>query len=490
MWISLSLLVLLVTLACGAGNAPYGVVYRSSPEFTVELPLLTLGEYVKGGSGGVYILAAGQNKYTMKFSKDLSHFQEEVLADKLYSVLGVSTPQFVVVNNFSQLSTEIQMIIKYVPFVRIAEFIQKDGDSAAQYEDLLQSHFEEHFVIDAFMANRDANKEGNNILHAGKIYRIDNGGSLRNRAIGKKKGTKRSDAWDAYLLPELKSLIKFNPTLYKNITELMIHEQAKAILAKVVEIADAFHIVAASIAMDADAREHLAKMLAHRFHMLEMILHPGVSYPADLHRPVSALTGAGTFLICDIDKVPHVLLGARRSAHAENDYKWASLGGKGDFGKDKSFVEIASRELYEETMGLVDLRRDYDNASFHDFLHEDYLFRQYFLFVSGCLDAGRILTNELPHSLRHNEHVGKKEYHAFQWFPVALLRNATPEGTFGPKGEQTYHAFTALLHIDRVQAILRAIVEHSAFPEPKHAQSTAKKGALEHAYGTFISVTI
>lgn len=431
------------------------------------------------------------SNYTLKFSKDLSHFQEEILADQLYRVLGVATPEFIVLNNYSQLSPEIQSIIKYVPFVRIAEYVNKDESTVEQRNGLLSKHFEDHFVIDAFMANRDANKEGNNIIHAGKIYRIDNGGSLRNRSIGKKKGSKRSDAWDAYLIPELKSLIKFNPTLYKNVTEHVIREQASALLAKAAQVADTFHVVTTSVAMDAETRELLARMLENRFHLLEMLLHPGVSFPADRHRPVSALTGAGTFLICDIDNVPHVLLGARRSSHAVNDGMWVSLGGKGDFGKDHSFIEIASRELYEETMGLLNLRNEYQNASFHDFVHEDYFFRQYFVFVAGCLNAENIMAMEPPHSLRHNDHIGKKEYHAFRWFPVSALRNITTDGDFGVHGEKTYHAFTSLLHVDHVQVLLRIIIARESFPEEhRFTQSMPKKGQVVKEYGTFISVDI
>lgn len=440
----------------------------------------------------MHILTSGSRNYTLKFSDDISHFQEEVLADQLYSVLGLATPQFIVLNNYAQLSREIQSLIQKTPFVRIAEFILKDEITAADHKNLLQKHFEESFVLDAFMANRDANKKGNNVLHAGIIYRIDNGGSLRNRSVGKKKGAKRSDLWDPYLIPELKSLIKFNPLLYINVTENMIREQAKVLLSKATNAVNAFKDLAAAIAMETEERDFLGEMLSGRFHLLEMLVHPGTSYPADLNRPVTALSGAGTFLICNKEEnTPHVLLGARRSSHASHDGAWVTLGGKGDSGQDRNFPEIASRELYEETMGLIVMRKDYENASFHDFVHEDYFYRQYFVFIEHCLDAEGILSAEPPHSLRHNENLGRKEYHAMKWFPVSQLRNITAEGRFGTLGEHTaYQAFSALLHVNRVQTILKAVSERTAFPEPRFAQSMSRKGTVDAEYGTFLSLAI
>ena len=474
------------------------IIYTSDPDFTVDLTRLELLEYIKGGGGGVFILKDGNKSYTLKFNKDLSHFQEEVLADKLYDVLGVSTPKFLIVNNFTSMPENIQVITKYIPFVRIAEFVYKDIVTDLVGEKVLhKKHLQNNFVIDCFLANRDVSKLSNTIYHNGTFYRIDNGGSLRNRSVGKKKGTKKSDHWDPYLIPELKSFMYFHPEIYSGITNDIIITQSKYILSKMNHIIESFNHLATSIMMDAISREELTNMILKRFEFLQMLVSPGTSFDhinSDSRlRPVTALTGAGTFLICNMNNIPHVLLGSRRSSHENIDHTWCSFGGKSDYGDDKTLIHTALRELYEETIGLMDLYNEFSNNTiYHDLIHEDFLFRQYFIEILSCPNADNLHHNkEIPHELHHNHHLGDSEYHKFQWYPVSDLLNITGEGDFGNPTQQLYHKFALLLHIPHIKYLLQSIINHNKIIEHRYTQSIAINTKNQTPiYGSFIPIHV
>jgi len=407
-----------------------GAIYRSHPEFSVDLSNLKYQRYIRGGSGGVHVVQAHNSAYTVKFSLEVDHLEEEVIADKLYEVLGVATPKFIVLQNYSLLPSNLLAIVSGAPIVRIAEFISANEHPPSDVSE--DAHFASTYVVDAFMANRDAGKHDNSIYNAdGVFYRIDNGGSLRNRSKGKrKKGTKRGDLWDGQLIPELKTFVQYSQKLYGNLTEALIHEQARVVLSRGKDLAIAFKEITSAIQLSEEFRSAVSTVLSGRLKFLEMLVHPGVSYPADVYRPPSSLSGAGVFLICTQHNIAHVLLGNRRSSRESSNNHWSSLGGKVDFDKDASLAHTAQRELYEETTGLLKLVSTFiADTLFHDIVHEDFLFRQYFLRTSSCLNEALLLTIKPPPELRDHLSLGAKEFHQFKWFPVSQVRDTTVSET-------------------------------------------------------------
>lgn len=447
------------------------ILYKSDPDFLVDLSTLELGKHISGGAGGVDVLIGpGDVSYTLKINHDRFHFEEEIFADKLYSVLGVSVPRFMVISNYSSLPSRIRDILLPVPFARIAEFVKADriSSTALEAEEATVKHFQDHFVVDAFMANRDANKDGNNIHSGDKFYRIDNGGSLRNRSVGKRKGSKKSDHWDAYLLPELRSMVKYRPDLYGTVPDEVVVAQAQAILAKSGQLLEAARELTTALSTDEESTEELLTMLAHRLRLLQMLVHAGSAFPADLARPVTALTGGGAFVMCEVDNVLSVLLGERRKSEADKDRKWVTLGGKSDFPSDGTLLRTVQREVYEETLGVVDLQQEtLVEAPFYDFIHSDYFFRQYFVRLDAghCSDADAILSTKLPHSLKHNRHTGVVEYHRLKWFPLELLHQVSPLGAMGDTGFTAYHAFASLLQVPHVKWLLQELRANRSIPE-------------------------
>lgn len=481
-------------LLVGADLYNDGAIYRSDPQFSVDLPNLMYQRYIRGGSGGVHVAKAHNLSYTIKFSLEVDHLEEEVIADKLYEVLGVATPKFIVLKDYSQLPSNLLAIVSNAPIVRIAEFICMSEHLPSNMSEIERLHFENTYVVDSFMANRDANKHDNSIYTAnGVIYRIDNGGSLRNRSKGKrKKGTKRSDLWDAQLIPELKTFTQYNQQLYGNVTEALVRKQARVVLAKGNDLARALVTITAALECPADFCSAVAKLLSGRLKLLEMLVNPGVSFPAEKERLPSSLSGAGVFLICTRNNAAHVLLGQRRSAHDYSNYHWSSLGGRVNFDSDISLAHTAQRELYEETSGLLKLDTAVlTETTFHDILHEDFMFREYFLRIDNCLNETLLLTTPPPPELKDHVSLGPKEFHRFQWFPLSQVRNTTAAGNISSTGMLAFHAFATLLQVPRVQTLLRALdtnnnINDSSLLKMKFAQSMPKTElSVVSEYGTF-----
>jgi hypothetical protein len=508
-------------------EADFGI-FRSEHDFRVKVAELKLKSHIAGGSGGVYLLEGKESNYTLKFNADIKHFQEEIMADSLYGVLA-TVPKFIVVSNYSLFEPNIRSLIGFVPYVRIAELIVRDNDSADPTQKAAQiKYFRDNFVLDAFMANRDASKDGNTIVKNGLHYKIDNGGSLRSRSVGRVKGQHRSDPWDPELIPELRTMPKYNPVVYQGIEPSAVEEQAKRILAHAGQLGKQLQLVSHVLLMDSDSKRQLTRFLTGRLRVLEMLLHPGVSYPvtSPLDRGVSYLTGAGAFIMCDglpgaaagaagaaagsgtvnpgasaagtaAAQVPEVLvlLGARRSKTSQNDGAWVTTGGKAEVGADKdkdkdrdqSLFAAASRELFEESMGLMTITAQQfaDPAvAFHDLVRPDFLYRQFFIKVDLCVDAAALLSAPRPPSLRGNKHVGTNEYHQFRWFPLSQLLNVTAtRAEFGSpeEGNRVYHSFQQMLIVPHVRSLLQAFQEKKT---PPSAQLFTQS-MVSNVYGNF-----
>ncbi|MCA1963841.1 MAG: hypothetical protein LDL31_07845, partial [Prosthecobacter sp.] len=138
-----------------------------------------------GGSTGAMLMEdASGARWVMKKGANADHLREEFLADELYRQLGVPVP-------------EARLYETAGGPVKLARFIegQSLADALAKLpqpkRDALLAKLREHFHCDALLGNWDVIGLGkDNILvdTAGLPWRIDNGGSLRFRAMGAMKG--------------------------------------------------------------------------------------------------------------------------------------------------------------------------------------------------------------------------------------------------------------------------------------------------------------
>lgn len=135
-----------------------------------------------GGSTGVKLMQDGAgNKFILKQSASAEHLNEEFLADSIYQSLGVNVPKAKLIQENGKL-------------YKVAEFVEGDSlksvlSDKSRFE-TVKKELQKNFTADALLSNRDViGLDFDNILidKTGKVWRIDNGASLRFRAQGARK---------------------------------------------------------------------------------------------------------------------------------------------------------------------------------------------------------------------------------------------------------------------------------------------------------------
>lgn len=152
-------------------------------------------------SGGVYVLQDSRGrKYTLKAHENIEHLKEEIVADALYKKIGVNVPDFAVFSNLPKCLGSKSNIPKNGLY-RISDYIEKSHKESADIKSMMALYF----IANVLFANWDAVKEDCCILgQDNKLYQVDNGGSLRYRAI---KGLKENTSgWVQNAASELNSM--------------------------------------------------------------------------------------------------------------------------------------------------------------------------------------------------------------------------------------------------------------------------------------------
>lgn len=126
----------------------------------------------KGGNPAKIFFSPRGIKYYGKISKNYERIETELLASKLYQLANVQ-------------STDMKLAKCGKDFVLLVEW--KDGIHAPKLSD--NKKIQDGYIIDCWLANWDTS-EGDNIMidSNGEPIRMDVGGSLDYRALGKKKG--------------------------------------------------------------------------------------------------------------------------------------------------------------------------------------------------------------------------------------------------------------------------------------------------------------
>jgi hypothetical protein len=193
----------------------------------------TLGEIKPvrglGGSTGAQLVedAAGE-RFVMKTGASGEHLLSEASADDAYRVLGFDVPEHKVWE-----SDRPTKLAKFKHGKSLKSFLK--GATPAQAAKV-KKQIQEGFVADSLLGNWDVvGLEADNILvgESGKVWRIDNGGSLGFRAQGAKKTAAQ---WGGKV-DELETLLdpRLNPQaaeVFSGITEDEIIKQIEAIAEK------------------------------------------------------------------------------------------------------------------------------------------------------------------------------------------------------------------------------------------------------------------
>jgi SPP1 gp7 family putative phage head morphogenesis protein len=138
-----------------------------------------------GGSTGAKLATDGSGtQYVVKTGASADHVKEEAQADALYQALGVNVPKFAVYET----SGGPVKVSEYMPNARTLGQVLASGKPAEIKK--VRAALQKTFAVDALLGNWDVAGLGNdNILvdDKGKVWHVDNGGSLRFRAQGDRK---------------------------------------------------------------------------------------------------------------------------------------------------------------------------------------------------------------------------------------------------------------------------------------------------------------
>lgn len=180
-----------------------------------------------GGSSEVSLVELGGDKYVLKKERSREtgkeQLKDEVLADRLYKLMGYNTP-------VSALMEEDGSLYKISKFIEGREYGSLSGKDKEKAKEIIKKGF----VMDCLLGNWDVlGASGDNILVVGSgdsmvVYRIDNGSALRHRARG---GLKPSDAFlDSTSVSEIETMrtLDSNPyakEVFGNLTDEEIKSQ-------------------------------------------------------------------------------------------------------------------------------------------------------------------------------------------------------------------------------------------------------------------------
>ena len=306
---------------------PNGNAAVDLPENLLDLKYVNS---ISGGSGGVHILKDQNNskQYTFKCVENPEQMKEEMVADALYQALGIPVPEFAV---YDHRPNELKEKCPGPGPYRLARWVEKDKKSDS---DLMKQEVKKHFIADAFLGNWDivADDFKNVILDSNKkLWRIDNGGSLRFRAKGELKSEVKD--WNPNIVNELESMRDKNInsdgfSVYGTLSEEELSCQANELYRKSHKLFASLDDIAKGI--DLKNHEEVREMLRRRLdHLVKRfdIKDTKVSFKALARMPATKDSAAG-ILVYSVDpktKKQVVLLGKRT-----NHRWWGNFGGKSD----------------------------------------------------------------------------------------------------------------------------------------------------------------
>jgi len=182
-----------------------------------------IGPQAGSNPGGLFEDGEGAQWY-VKFPADAAQAHNEVLAAKLYKVVGIDVPEVSLVTQHNQVGVAS----------RIIDGLKKDG-AALQAGKI--SGVADGFATDAWLANWDVVGLGydNLLINGTRAIRVDTGGALLFRAQGAAKGAAFGDA-----VTELRSLrdVATNPQA-ANVFGFLSKAEVKASVARVLATDDA-----------------------------------------------------------------------------------------------------------------------------------------------------------------------------------------------------------------------------------------------------------
>ena len=445
-----------------------------------------------GGTGAELVADSTNTRYVRKKGASPDHLREEVAADKLYAACGVRVPAV-------ELHEEDGKPVKLAEFVTGKTLRDYLGSASATDKKKVLKKIQQSFAADALLGNWDvagANFDNVMIDAQGEPIRIDNGGSLRYRALGTPKGKD----WNAHPT-ELWSLtdekLGKNPQtaeMFKGMKWSDTVEQMEKLIASKDQILKA--------APDDETREMLGKRI-EQFEDIaatsRLMLADGWSeeYVKELTKHQQYFRQNGT-----VKKLPNQLGGLNGSAGI--DYDTQLKDEKGDLmddlrggGRTKDLIEYITRNG-----GNWELIRDYassqrgsswsDNAVGMKYLLHQWRpgtkFDDFYWRVSK--ETSRKKKDQLLSSSRTSEESALTSVAAVHAFTQEILRNTDMPNSNREKGvfrlqrteESTVTDYNAKDPVTGKQLVLPQTTEAPI-------RHSLKRGALE-SYSSFKPISV
>lgn len=388
--------------------------------FPTNINQFTQQHTESGGTNSTFFLKEnGITKFVLKRANSIDQFKEEILAEAIYQTISDADPSFGIhIPKFQSRNDNGQ-------FSRISEFLPGKELGFQKIDEVAKG-----FVVDAFMANWDLVVGGKNLwLSKGNIYRMDNGGSLRYRALGELKSTlgyKFNQAVsDLYTLRRITDPSNSHLTanhdgskFYGHLTQAEILSQIAKLVVLQEQILNTADICHAWLNINdfATLRSNLITRLESLKTFYYDQVHPVLRY--EQAHPLSVVipnkSSASILMVADHMGHKKVLLG-KRVRHKW----WGNFGGKAD-DEDKTLCNAAAREVNEESMGLYHIMADnLIDTPFHDLIkggnQPDALHRMYLL-SSDYQEPAKFMA---ALAIQNNEH--SKEYTDFVWVNIGDL---------------------------------------------------------------------
>jgi hypothetical protein len=188
----------------------------------------SMGSYASlknlGGTtgGAIKVRFVNGEEKVLKRSTSEGHLKDEYTANRIYKILGINVPDV-------QLSHDKEgKLVQVADFIEGVPLSELHGDEQAEARDQIR----DGFVADALVSNWDVlGMDNDNVIWDGsKIWRIDNGGSLRYRAQGKPKGAAFNS--DVTEVESLRDPSRSASSVFGLVTDVDIQDQLTNVLAK------------------------------------------------------------------------------------------------------------------------------------------------------------------------------------------------------------------------------------------------------------------
>lgn len=152
------------------------------PSATPPPSTLTVVKTLGGSTGAKLAKGEDGKEYVIKGGNSGDHIRSESAADELYRAAGVNVPK-------QQVHDTPDGPQKVAEFIKGKTLQELKVSNPKQYEAAVKK-LRKHFVVDALLGNRDVvgmNLDNIVVGKGGKVFRVDNGGSLTFRAQGGNK---------------------------------------------------------------------------------------------------------------------------------------------------------------------------------------------------------------------------------------------------------------------------------------------------------------